>query len=173
MNARIKSIIVVLGSPNSDKGELYQIAKDRCKAALEEYKKRSFSKFLLTGGYGEHFNTTDKPHAAYLKEYLIKEGVPQSDIAEFAQSKNTIEDASLSKPIISKYAPEEIVVITSDYHLGRAQYVFEKELKDSGIHIEFQTVKTDAENCGIDLQSQIDHEKNSLAKWIEADKSLK
>ncbi|MFI4910770.1 MAG: YdcF family protein [Sedimentisphaeraceae bacterium JB056] len=171
MNLPIKSIIVVLGSPNSDNGELYEIAKDRCKAALEEYKKDPSYKLLLTGGYGEHFNTTDKPHAAYLKEYLIKEGVPESDIVEFAQSKNTIEDASLSKPIIEKYAPEEILVITSDYHLGRAQYVFEKEFKDSGINIEFKTVKTDAEKCGIDLQSQINHEKSSLAKWIEKDKA--
>ncbi len=172
MDVTIKGMIVVLGSPNSETGELYEIAKDRCKSALREYRNRPDWKLLLTGGYGEHFNTTDEPHAAYLKNYLIKKGVPEGDIAEFAKSRNTLEDASLSKPILKKYGVTEILVITSDYHIDRARYVFERALKDSGIHIEFQAVKTDREKCGIDLQSQKMHEKKALAKLIERDKQI-
>jgi hypothetical protein len=34
---RIKGLVIVLGSPNSEQGELYNIAKERCELALTEY----------------------------------------------------------------------------------------------------------------------------------------
>lgn len=163
-------MIIVLGSPNSKNGELYNIAKDRCELALREYGQRPGWKLLLTGGYGAHFNITDQPHAAYLKRYLIKRGVPDQDIVEFAQSANTLQDASYSKPIVLKYEVREILVVTSDYHLDRARYIFEREFADTEIRVEFSVVETDEERCEIDLGSQKKHEQEVLAKLKERDK---
>ena len=167
----LHGLIIVLGSPNSNRGELYSVAKSRCERALCEYSQRVGWKVLLTGGYGEHFNTTNKPHAYYLHQYLKDKGVSDRDIVDYAQSNNTIQDASLSRPVVEKYNPEKILIITSDYHIDRAKYVFECEFADKDVNIEFAAVETDAEHCEFDLESQILHEKQSLAALQNRDKS--
>jgi uncharacterized SAM-binding protein YcdF (DUF218 family) len=169
MTLQPKGMIVVIGSPNSDDVELYSIAKERCELALAEYAKRSDWKILLTGGYGAHFNTTDQPHAAYLRHYLVKRGIPSQAIVEFAESTNTLQDASLSKPIVLKYQVSEIVVITSDYHVDRARYIFEREFADTQVHIEFSVSRTEEEVCKFDLKAQKKHEQEALAKLRKRD----
>ncbi len=166
----MRGMIVVLGSPNSEYGELYHIAKERCELALREYGQRPGWKFLLTGGYGAHFNTTDQPHAAYLKRYLIERGVPDQDIVDFAESENTLEDASRSKRVVLKYGVGEICVVTSDYHLDRARYVFEREFADTEVRIKFSVSETDEEECEIDLVSQKKHEREALTRLRQSDK---
>jgi uncharacterized SAM-binding protein YcdF (DUF218 family) len=160
----LKGLIVVLGSPNTDQGELYSIAIERCEQALTEYARHPDYKILLTGGYGSHFNTTNRPHAAYLKKYLTSRGIPDQHFVEFAESSNTFEDAALSKPIALKYGANTVLVITSDFHLDRARYIFEREFADTGITIEFSTSRTDETTCQIDLEALKKHERNALAK---------
>ncbi len=158
----IDGLIVVLGSPNSDKGNLYSIATERCRQALKEWQKHKHYKLLLTGGYGSHFNTTEKPHASYLKSHLISLGIPGAAFIEFAESKNTLEDASLSKPIVLKYNPKEMIVVTSDYHHQRAAYIFNHTFKSTGISIRYAITQTNRKKCQIDLDPLIMHEKKAL-----------
>lgn len=169
MTVQPKGLIVVLGSPNSEEGKLYSVARERCRLALAEYAKRPGWKILLTGGYGAHFNTTDRPHAAYLRDHLMEQGIPDQAIVEFAESLNTLQDASLAKPIVLRYGVSEIVVITSDYHVDRARYVFEREFADTEIGIEFAVSRTEEAVCEFDLQSQKEHEREALAKLKEKD----
>ena len=172
MTRPIRGMIVVLGSPNSEDGELYSIAKDRCALALKQYARRSGWKLLLTGGYGAHFNTTDQPHAAYVKEYLVKRGVPSQAIVEFAESSNTLQDASLSKPIVLKYGAPLILVVTSDYHADRARYIFEREFAGTEVRIQFSSSQTEEKACEFDMETQKKHEQEALAKLRESDKQL-
>jgi len=160
----VSGLIVVLGSPNAEDGRLYSVAKERCQLALNEYASRPGWKILLTGGYGAHFNTTHQPHAAYLKRYLTARGIPRNDIVEFAESSNTIEDASLSKPIVHRYAVRHILVITSDYHQDRARYVFEKEFANTEVRIEFSIAQTDETVCELDLEALKRHEREALER---------
>ena len=167
---RPAGMIVVLGSPNSEKGELYTTARNRCLRAIKEYHQRSGWKLLLTGGYGEHFNTTNQPHAEYLNQFLTDNSVPESDIVEYAESKNTIQDALLSKPIVQKYQTRRLLIITSDYHLDRAKYIFERVFSNLDVELEFIDVPTDPEICEFDLKSQIEHEKRSLLALKKAER---
>ena len=80
--------------------------------------------------FGEHFNTTDRPHAWYLKAWLVAHGVPEEDVLAFAESQSTIEDATLSYPIVRQYGARRAIVVTSDYHAARARYVFEHVYRD-------------------------------------------
>jgi len=160
----VLGLIIVLGSPNSETGELYTVAKERCAVVLAEYVQRPNWRFLLTGGYGAHFNTTDQPHAAYSKQYLLQQGVPSQALVEFAESTNTIQDAVLSKPIVLKYKVSEIVVVTSDYHIARARYIFEREFADTGISLAFLASQTQEAVWGFDLAAQERHEQQTLMK---------
>ena len=163
--------IIILGSPNSDEGKLYYPAIERCILALSEYKKKKNYKFLLTGGFGEHFNKSSKPHASYLKSFIIGKGISEKDVVEFAESRNTLEDASLSKEIVLKYKVKKILVITSDYHYERAKLVFEREFSDVDIKIDLSVSITNVQKCEFNLEPIIDHEINSIKRLKNNNKS--
>lgn len=165
-------VILVLGSPNSDDGELYSIAKERCELAIKEYNNRSNFKLLLTGGYGKHFNNSRNLHAEYLKKHLEMKGIPKEAFIEFVESSNTLEDASLSKPIVVKHGFTDMIIITSDYHVDRASMIFEKEYSDSNVKINFSASITNEEICEIDLISLKKHEMETLKKMKKSDHNI-
>lgn len=158
----MSDVIVLLGSPNSDQGRLYSVAVERCKRALDAYRDRTGSKILPTGGFGAHFNTTDRPHACYLKAWLLAHGVPEQDVLPFAESRNTIEDATLSYRIVRRHGAHRAIIVTSDYHAARARYVFEHVYRD--IALEFAVCVTDTEHCELDLAALRAHEREALAR---------
>ena len=129
---QISGLIVILGSPNDEQGNLSQIGQGRISLGYQEYNKREKSdwKILLTGGFGAHFNLTTYPHAHYAKLALLEKGVPKSEIVEFAESENSIEDALLARPIVEKHKASKLLVVTSDFHLNRAQYIFAETFPD-------------------------------------------
>ncbi len=117
-------VLIVLGSPNAPDGTLSLVARSRLDLCYEQYCMEP-GLVLLTGGFGAHFNVSAKPHAYYGKQYLVAKGVPDAHFLAFAESANTVQDAVLAKALLEKYIPLQAVVITSDYHLARAQYIFE------------------------------------------------
>lgn len=164
MKQSIPGIIIILGSPNSKEGELYYVARQRCEKGIQEHQNHPDWKIVLTGGFGEHFNTTRQAHNVYLQKYLLERGLAPEVILDSVLSANTLEDASLSKPIIVKHQVKDILVVTSDFHYDRARYIFETEYSDTDINIRFSLSYTDESICGFDLKSQKEHEKNSLKK---------
>ena len=131
----MNGIIIVLGSPNDEHGRLSSIALERCSKAYEEYRKNPGYAILPTGGWGAHFNTTDKPHASYVKQELMARGIPEQAFLPIVESSNTIEDAALSRPTLEVYSKAELILVTSDFHAARARYLFEHELPDRQIRM--------------------------------------
>jgi uncharacterized SAM-binding protein YcdF (DUF218 family) len=123
MSDNTTSILIVLGAPNSPEGILSPVAISRLDTCLSIYQQEG-SYILLTGGYGPHFNTTDKPHAWYGRQYLKGKGVPSHKILDSVESRNTVEDATLSKPLITILQPALVTIITSEFHLHRAGLIF-------------------------------------------------
>lgn len=160
-------IIIILGSPNSKDGQLYSVAKQRCDKGIQEYLNNPAWRIVLTGGFGEHFNESAKPHTYYLKNYLLMRGIDPAAIIDSVMSTNTLEDASLSRPIIEQYNVGDILVVTSDFHYERARFIFEREFANVKIGIRFSLCTTDESTCGFDLERQKIHEKNSLKKLQE------
>ena len=141
MNKRIDGVIVVLGSPNDDQGQLMSVALERCSQALAEFRENPDYAVLPTGGWGEHFNTTDKAHGFYVRQYLSNQGIPVSAFLPCAESSNTIEDAGKSRPILDPYPGAELIVVTSDFHAARARFLFEREFPERRIRISESVTK--------------------------------
>lgn len=122
----LPGLIVILGSPNDEAGNLSDMGRGRVTKGFEEYLARRDKgwKILLTGGFGAHFNTTDKPNAYYAQQILHDLGVPTYDIVEFAESRDTVDDALQARPIIEKYQVSALVVVSSDFHLDRVRFIF-------------------------------------------------
>ena len=159
----IPGIIIVLGSPNDEHGGLFSIGIERGEAARQLLAGRPGWKLLLTGGFGAHFNTADKPHAYYLQRWLQGHGVADEVFLPWALSRNTLEDASLARPIVVAAGTTRAVVVTSDYHLDRARFVFEREFASTTVELEFSSTQTDESICRLDLVAMRKHETEALA----------
>jgi uncharacterized SAM-binding protein YcdF (DUF218 family) len=122
-----KTAIVLLGATNDSEGQLSSLAKERCQTAITEYAKHPGAKIIPTGGWGSHFNTTLKSHACYLREHLKSLGIPEADILDGVESSNTIEDAQLSRTVIESHGFDELIVVTSDFHMDRAAFLFRRD----------------------------------------------
>ena len=156
----MNGIIIILGSPNDEQGNLSRTAIERLAEGTAEYRRCEGYKILCTGGFGEHFNTTDNPHAYYAVRHLIADGIPEGDILEIAQSRNTLEDALLSKPIVEKYGVRSLVVVSSDFHMERVMYIFERVF--GGYDLTFLGAKASLPQ---ELsQSLLDHEKREMER---------
>lgn len=122
----VAGLIIILGSPNGDDGQLSTMAQGRVALGYQRYRERQAAgwRLLLTGGFGEHFNRTALPHAYYLQQWLLAHGVPAQDMVEFALSRHTGEDALLARPIVERHGVQHLLVVTSDFHLARAEFIF-------------------------------------------------
>jgi uncharacterized SAM-binding protein YcdF (DUF218 family) len=165
---KMSCAIVILGSPNDSNGNLLPIAISRAEAALIEYKKTNNCKFLCTGGFGESFNVTDIPHGQYLQNYLIAKGVPSSSFIEIALSSYTLEDATLSKPILAQYAITRCTLVTSDFHMERAKLVFNQILP----HIAFNYVESKTLVSKEEIQKLVKHEVSAIKREQENLKAI-
>lgn len=123
-----KEVLIILGSPNSPSGKLSDISLSRLNYCVNHYKTGNL--ILCTGGWGEHFNTSEHAHALLAKQYLIENGIPEAVFLDFALSGNTVEDAVKAKEILSALENIKLTIITSDYHVNRVNLIFNEILKN-------------------------------------------
>ncbi|TWF33877.1 DUF218 domain-containing protein [Chitinophaga polysaccharea] len=120
----MNKLLIVLGAPNDHLGNLSQIAEDRLACAYNFYDANNDFKLVCTGGFGQHFNTTDEPHYYYARKYLTDRGIPVDAFLNCPSSSNTIEDFQMTKDLVLEEQPDILVIITSDFHLTRARALF-------------------------------------------------
>ena len=94
---------------------------------IKLYKEKRISKIIISGASGSL--QSDIIESEFLKNYLIKTGIPEHDIISETQSQNTYENALYtSKLIFSESSSNQptCLLITSDYHCRRALGCFKK-----------------------------------------------
>lgn len=156
----MKSIILLLGSPNNEKGQLSQIALNRIECAYNLYATNEQMRFLCTGGFGEHFNKTNQPHAVYAKQFLIEKGVKEDLFLPFILSSNTYEDFEKSKTTIEHESPEILYIVTSDFHIERAKILHNRIINYP--HTIFIPAKSSLSEK--ELSTLIEHERNAIKR---------
>lgn len=150
--------LVVLGSPNSEDGSLGYTALDRLDYCLDIFDPKN-NYIICTGGFGAHFNTTNKAHATYAMKYLMDNGVESKSFLEPALSANTVEDAVMTKKIVLNHNLDSLVVITSDFHLERAKLIFDQILES--VTIEYRGVEHDVSHT--EKEKLLAHEKKAIS----------
>jgi uncharacterized SAM-binding protein YcdF (DUF218 family) len=155
--------IVVLGAQNDPEGRLSATARERCERALREYREHPGALVVPTGGWGQHFNMTARPHGDYVRDYLIARGVPEDALLACVESASTIEDAGLCRPVVERLGLRRLVVVTSDYHVARAALLFTRAFPD--VALEFAASATQLPEQ--ELRRRVDHERNAIARLME------
>lgn len=126
--------IIVLGGGIEGKDKIPAHVKLRLDKAFELYLKSKEEKIVLCGKYSFLYpksNLPIKTEAQLNKEYLIGKGVSARSIFLENRSKDTIGNVYYAKKLYFIPKKEKnIVVITSDFHIGRSKYLFKKIFGD-------------------------------------------
>jgi uncharacterized SAM-binding protein YcdF (DUF218 family) len=120
--------IVVLGgsiAPRISTSEHIELgdSTERLVAAARLYRAGIATKVLFTGGSGDIADQKKKeaPLAMALLKLL---GVPESALILESESRNTHENATLSKPLLEAAGAKRIVLVTSAWHMRRSAAIF-------------------------------------------------
>jgi uncharacterized SAM-binding protein YcdF (DUF218 family) len=157
-------ILVVLGAPNDEHGRLLAVARGRAETALREYRANPRTRLILTGGFGAHFNVTERPHFDHVARYLTGHGVAESAIIGRLATTHTAEDAEQTAAFVAERGPgSPIRVVTSDFHLARARLLFERSLGPRADLLEM--VPAPARLSTPELCAALRHEAESLERF--------
>jgi uncharacterized SAM-binding protein YcdF (DUF218 family) len=140
--------IIVLGGGINLKGEIPKTVYQRLDKALEVYQKNldKNRKIIVSGKYSFLYQQINQfppyTEAEKMASYLIKNGVSKKQIILEKKSKDTVGNAYFVKKIFLKKNEKKGIIITSNFHLERVKYVFEK-IFGKDYQLDFIGVKED------------------------------
>lgn len=140
--------------------ELSDESASRAQLAINEFKSGEFG-FLITSGWA-YRQDCDVPISHVMRNFILNSCNfdPQSLIS-LPYARDTVGDAYYCLEYLQLQSPEELVVITSDYHVGRTKVIFEK-IFDSRTKIKVRGAKTEVEND----KKRLLHEAASLQNFF-------
>lgn len=118
-----KDFVIILGCSIRKDGTPTPLLKGRCDRAIAFYRKQKETTgreltFITSGGQGSSERISE---SASMKQYLLEQGIPNEQIIEEDQSRNTFENMTFSKEIIQKINPEaKVAFSTTNYHVFRS-----------------------------------------------------
>lgn len=135
---------------------------DRLIKGLEFYKTGRANKIILSGGSGLVTKPEEK-ESAWSRALLIDLDVPDEDIILEDNSRNTHENAEYTKDLIGKMGMSNghFLLITSAFHMPRAQRCFEK----TGLNIEPYRVDFKVDDTDYVLSTFIIPSAYTLESW--------
>jgi hypothetical protein len=115
-------VVVVLGQSLNPDGTPPSTLTARIEAAATQWALHSEIILLLTGGDPAR---TGQSEAKVMRDLLLPLGVADSSIILEEQSLNTLQNASYCFPILKELNVQEICLLSSEFHIPRAEYLFE------------------------------------------------
>ena len=112
---------------------------DRFFAGIDLFKASKAKKLVFTGGKMP-WDNVQKTEGEVLKEYAIKNGIPQENILITKDVENTADEAKAVKELIG--SQKKIILVTSAFHMYRAKKLFEKQgFNVSPYKVDFKTTR--------------------------------
>lgn len=129
MNTKYQGAIVLGGIGDVDlrlEKINFGCSGDRLFQTLPLYHKGRIERLIFTGGSGS-IEFPEKKEGTYVKKYLLSIGIPDSALVIENNSRNTYENAVMTKKILDSIGLKgPFLLVTSAYHLPRALAVFKK-----------------------------------------------
>lgn len=135
-NVKLYDVGIVLGGMSVydeelDRAQFFR-GVDRLIQTVELYKQGKIKKIIFTGGSGRLLHPEMK-EGNYINRYLLMMGIPENDFYIESESKNTHENAVLTKVLLKKNnISGNFLLITSAFHMRRSLGCFNK----AGISVE-------------------------------------
>ncbi len=127
-NAQYSAGILLGGLSMYDKSDTGYFGNnaDRFIQTVNLYHSRQIKKIVISGGSG-NLLLQEPAETDFLYKELLRNGIPKEDILVESKSRNTYENAVLSKRLLdSLQIPGPYIIVTSAQHMPRAIQVFRK-----------------------------------------------
>ena len=161
----MKNLIICLSHELNLKKAFSSDYLKRIKKAFELYSKKKNSVIYFTGGLV--YSDLQYPISAKAKKYTIRFlGVKEEDIITDQESKDTVSEIIYLNKILEKFQPQNLSLITSDWHIQRVKEIV-KKIYDEKYIFKYYTIK------GYKKGWLIENKNNSLLKFIEWSKNIK
>lgn len=116
-------VIIVLGG---DSGKRVEQAAALYKAGYAPY-------MIVSGGELYHKTT----QAGVMTEHAVELGVPRDVIIPEAHSESTYDNAAFTREIMQQKGFKSAIVVTSNYHMQRSKFIFQRVFKNSGVSLTY------------------------------------
>lgn len=137
-----EDIVVVLAFGVNRDGTLPEEAKLRVAKGVEVFNRDGCKAMLMTARYPARCTyIPEKTESQAMKDYAVELGVPARKIIRETRSRDTVGNAYFSKLILKRTKYRSMVVVTSDYHVNRARFIF-KKIYGGAYKLRFAGVKT-------------------------------
>jgi uncharacterized SAM-binding protein YcdF (DUF218 family) len=90
-------------------------------------------RYLVFSGAAD--DAASRSNADVMRDLAIQQGVSPNSILEEPQGQDTWGNAVYTRPLLEARGLTSVILVTSPYHLRRAQLTFEAAFKDSGIQV--------------------------------------
>ena len=166
----MKDVIIILGGGIEPDGSLPEIPKLRIIKGAELFRDGIAPRIIMSGNYGFWLEKEPiRPEAEAMKEYAVSLGVPEGGILKEDISKDTIGNAYFCKiNFLETNNWHNVVIVTSDYHIPRTRYIFEKVL---GKNYMIEFVSVDSKLSSEEFTAKINKENKTtefLKKWFDS-----
>lgn len=128
--------------------------EDRLQTALELYKKKKISKFLLSGDN----RSVDYNEPMAMKRYLLEKKVPEGDLILDFAGRRTYDSCYRAKEI---FGLSSVIIVTQKYHLPRALYLCNR------LGIDAYGVSADKKKYGAFLKWEARELIASFLAWVD------
>ncbi len=122
-NVSNADVIVVLGNKVNKDGSLSNRLKSRVEKAIELYNKNISKTIIVSGGIDKESKINE---AICMKDYLVKNGIPEQDIIVDEYGTDTYKTAENSKLIMEKNNFKSVIVVSQYFHITRSKLAFRK-----------------------------------------------
>lgn len=90
-------------------------------------------KIIFSGGTLYHKYTA----AELMKEHAIELGIPENKIISETKAESTYTNAIYIKDLLEKNHYNSAIIVSSNYHMRRVRYIFEKTFENSSIKLTY------------------------------------
>lgn len=157
----MKDVIIVLGRGINPDGTLPVDPVSRVKKAVELFNQGIAPSIIMAGGHS--YQLKDVPQsseARAMKNLAISLGVPKAAIFEESRSTHTVGNAYFTKKLFCEPNNwHNVVLVASDEHLPRIEYVFRKMF---GPSYNLTLAQSERVLNDDEYQKELEHEKSSM-----------
>lgn len=157
----MKDIIIILGGGIEADGSIPGPAKLRVEKGVELLKEGRAPRILMSAKWS-FWLTMEPPRteAEGMKEYAVELGVNPEQILKEESSKDTVSNAYFTRiEFLEPNNWKNVILVTSDYHMPRSKYIFEKVL---GPDYQIECVASPSGLSEQDFKSHVEREAKTM-----------
>ncbi len=135
MSNLFKNVLIVIAPLPKKNGKPSRFMINRIRKAIQLSKKKKYSRIILSGGPSKK---SPIPSADVLK-IMSTQYLEQKNVLTERNSKDLLHNALFCWELIKDHEPKKITVITNQYELKRAKFIFKKTYQHLNVSLIFET----------------------------------